>query len=297
MFLPGCEGGTLSVYLASSSTLATVFDPITEAPVANPLWVDSAGYAQPFLVDTGSLYDLVARSFTGATIVTRQNVSVPGATPGPIGPQGIPGVKGEKGDTGPAGTAGTNGADGTNGTNGTNGTDGADGVSLLTIRIDPDSSTGKLLYNLSSDPGNWLEAGDTVPEGLGTVKPQADSPSLLYLNDALVQGDNITLTKSASGTTIALSAETIDELADHGARITAIESVAPARQVLFGGTLGATSVVIPHSLGTSNVAVSCYDGVTGALIFLNVVVTDTQVGISDLAPLVANNQIKVVLVR
>ncbi|MFT4097055.1 MAG: hypothetical protein QM651_08010 [Rhodoblastus sp.] len=51
-------GATVSVYKTGTNVLATVYDPVTEAPVANPLTADSTGLIQ-FKVAAGPIYDLV----------------------------------------------------------------------------------------------------------------------------------------------------------------------------------------------------------------------------------------------
>lgn len=298
---PAAAGGVVRLYLAGTTEQVPVLDPVTGAPSYMDVPINSAGIASGYHVESGILYDMKVFTSAGALYLTRENVSVVGDSAGVPGPQGPRGFPGDKGDTGPAGTNGTNGTDGTNGADGAN---GADGISLLSIRVDESSPYRTVYYRLSSNPGQDLPAGNIAPNGWGLASvSETDTPG--YLEEKQVGTDGqILIASSGSQLTFSLDPALISRLdtletsvEDHGARITAIESVSPARQVLFGGTLGATSVVIPHSLGTSNVAVSCYDGVTGALIFLNVVVTDTQVGISDLAPMVANNQIKVVLVR
>lgn len=298
---PSAAGGVVRLYLAGSTEQVSVLDPVTGTPSYLDIPINSAGIAAGFHVESGALYDMKVFTAAGALYLTRENVSVVGDSAGVPGPQGPRGYAGKKGDKGDKGDSGTNG---TNGTNGTDGTDGTDGVSLLSIRVDETSSNRTVYYRLSSNPGLELPAGNIAPNGWGLVSV-SETDSAGYLGDKLVGTDGqVAVTSDGSQLTFSLDPALISRLdtletsvEDLGTRVTALESVSPARQVLFGGTLGATSVVIPHSLGTSNVAVSCYDGATGALIFLNVVVTDTQVGISDLAPLVANNQIKVVLVR
>ena len=170
MYLDNCNAGSLSVFLAGSTDLATIYDPTTGDALSNPLGISSDGYAQAFTVDTDSLFDLVARDFNGTVRITRQNVSVIGGTAGAPGPPGVNGVKGEKGDTG---TPGADGTDGTPGADGANGADGSDGVSLVSIHIDEASETAQVLYNLSSDPTQFFDAGPALPNGRGKVKVDA----------------------------------------------------------------------------------------------------------------------------
>ena len=184
-----CKNGKVYVYLAGGTVLAEIYDPVSGDEISNPLDIDSQGYVQAFHVDTETLYDIKAVDFLGATKLTRQNVSVIGGGTGAPGPQGIQGVKGDKGDKGDTGTAGR---DGTDGTNGTDGTDGEDGVSLVSIRVDETSTTGRVIYNKSDDPENWIEAGDLVPSGLGKVK-NSESDSLDFLPEKIVAGEGISV--------------------------------------------------------------------------------------------------------
>jgi hypothetical protein len=59
------EYGTLYVYMADGTTLADVYDPVSGDPILNPIDLDGDGYAEPFHVDTDSIYSLEVRSFTG----------------------------------------------------------------------------------------------------------------------------------------------------------------------------------------------------------------------------------------
>lgn len=295
-----CGNGLLYVYLAGGTTLATLYDPVSGDAIANPVSIDSNGYVQAFSVDVDTLYDVVAVDYLGSSRFSRENVQVIGGSAGVPGPQGPTGATGATGATGPAGS---NGSDGADGANGADGADGANGVSLVAIAVDGTSSTGRIIYQLSSS-GEWLVAGDILPGGFGQVQ-LSESDTLGYL-PGKVAGTDGEVVISNSGSQLVFSLDPaliarVDTLKTDvdalGVRVSALEAVAPAREVLYGGTLGATSVVVTHSLGTSNVAVSCYNTIDASLIFLNVVVTDTQVAIAGLNPLVADNQIKVVLVR
>lgn len=184
---PNAKNGTLRVYLANATQLAVVYDPVTGSPISQPLSIDSDGYCQQFWVESDYLYDLDVRDYNNQQVETRNNVAVLGGgsgLPGPQGdegPQGPKGDKGDKGDTGPQGTSGTNGI---------NGTDGTDGISLVSIIIDESTETGKVLYNLSNDPDNFLEAGDIVPGGLGQVKV-SPVDTLGYLNSKFISSSGI----------------------------------------------------------------------------------------------------------
>ena len=181
--------GKMYIYLAGGTTLATLFDPVSGDEIANPVGIDAEGYVQPCTVDADDVYDISVKSFSGTTVFTRNNVAVLGGSSGAPGPQGPQGLKGDKGDTGPQGPAGANG---TNGVNGTNGADGEDGVSLVSIRVDETSETGKVLYNLSSNPSNWIDAGDIMPAGVGQVKTTS-TDSLGYMEDKLEAKEGIFL--------------------------------------------------------------------------------------------------------
>ena len=164
---PDCKNGKVYVYLAGGTNLAEVYDPISGDEISNPVNIDSQGYVQAFIVDTETLFDIKVVDFLGATKLTRQNVSVLGGGIGSAGPQG---PQGRPGDTGATGATGASGSNGTNGTDGADGADGADGVSLLNIRVDETSSTGRIIYTKSDDPNNWIDAGDIMPAGIGQVK-------------------------------------------------------------------------------------------------------------------------------
>ena len=73
---PDAPGGRLYVYLAGSTDLAVVYDPVSGSPVQNPISIDTEGYAQQFHVAAGAVYDIVAKDFGGATVLTVNNVSV-----------------------------------------------------------------------------------------------------------------------------------------------------------------------------------------------------------------------------
>lgn len=197
--IPTAKNGTFFVYIANTISLATIYDPVNENPITQPLIIDSDGYVPQFLIDTNVFVDLIAKNTIGTTVETRNNVSCigqAGAT-GPQGPQGIQGIRGEKGDTGPAGAAGANGVDGSDGVDGA---DGANGISLVSIVVDESSNTGKIKYNLSNNPSVYIDAGNVVPAGLGQVRVDA-TDSLGYLNDKVNAGDGIDVVK-ANGTAI-----------------------------------------------------------------------------------------------
>lgn len=177
------------IYIAGGTNLATVYDPVSGDAISNPVSIAADGYVQAFVVDDSTLFDLRVVAFNGTTMFTRQNVSVLGGTSGVPGPQGPQGVKGDKGDKGDTGASGQDGADGANGTNGT---DGEDGVSLLTIRINETTETGRVEYNKSDAPDTWLVAGDLMPDGIGQVKLYAED-SLGYLADKLEAGAGISI--------------------------------------------------------------------------------------------------------
>lgn len=187
--IPTAKNGTFFVYIANTITLATIYDPVNENPITQPLIIDSDGYVPQFLIDTNIFVDLIAKNTLGSIVETRNNVSCigqAGAT-GPQGPQGIQGIRGEKGDTGPAGANGANGVDGTDGVDGA---DGANGISLISIVVDESSNTGAIKYNLSNNPAVYIDAGSIVPAGLGQVRVDA-TDSLGYLNDKVTAGDGI----------------------------------------------------------------------------------------------------------
>lgn len=197
--IPTAKNGTFSVYIANTISLATIYDPVNENPITQPLIIDSDGFIPQFLIDTNVFVDLIAKNAIGTIVETRNNVSCigqAGAT-GPQGPQGLQGIRGEKGDTGPAGA---NGVDGVDGANGIDGADGANGISLVSIVVDESSNTGKIKYNLSNNPSVYIDAGNVVPAGLGQVRVDA-TDSLGYLNDKINAGDGIDVVK-ADGTAI-----------------------------------------------------------------------------------------------
>ena len=186
--IPSAASGSLFVYVAGGSVLASVYDPITQAPIANPVAIDADGNVQAFLVDDGAIYDLRAVSYSGATVWTRQNVAISGASVGPIGPQGPQGVKGDTGANGSTGAAGTDGKDGKNGSDGA---DGADGVSLNRIWVDELSGKGTIKYTLS-DSLEEHTAGDVLPYGTDRVKV-SETDSSGYLGEKIVAGDGMSV--------------------------------------------------------------------------------------------------------
>ncbi len=188
---PNAKCGSLYVFIANSSNKAIVYDPVTGSPISQPLSIDVDGYCQQFWVETDYLYDLDVRSYNNQQVETRNNVTVLGGSAGATGPQGPQGIQGEKGDKGDKGDTG---AAGTNGTNGTNGIDGADGISLVQIRVDETTDTGKILYNKSDDINTWYDAGDIVPAGLGQVKTNA-LDTLGFLEEKILAGSDISITQ------------------------------------------------------------------------------------------------------
>lgn len=195
---PEAKNGEFWVYLANSVTKAIIYDPVNGNPISQPLSIDSDGVVPQFWAETDVFYDLDVRDYLGAQVDTRNNVSVLGGSSGVPGPQGPQGVQGPAGATG---ATGATGAAGTNGTNGTDGEDGEDGVSLVSIRVDETTDTGKVLYNLSSDPNNWIDAGDIVPAGLGQVKVTG-TDSLGFVEEKVVAGTDISIDNSGTQLTI-----------------------------------------------------------------------------------------------
>lgn len=193
--------GKQYIYLAGSTDLATVYDPVSGDPISNPVSIGSDGYVQAFEVDDSTMFDIRVVSFAGTTLFTRSNISVLGGTSGDVGPQGPRGLKGEKGDTGDTGAAGTNG---TNGIDGIDGEDGEDGVSLVSIRVDETSTTGKVLYNKSDAPSNWINAGSIMPGGIGQIKIDSGD-SLGYLGSKLEAGEGISIGQPSSTTTLTIT--------------------------------------------------------------------------------------------
>jgi len=196
-----CKNGKVFIYLAGGTTLAEIYDPVSGDEITNPVDIDSRGYTQAFTVDDSTLYDIKAVDFLGAPKLTRQNVTIVGGGTSVPGPQGIQGVKGDKGDKGDTGSAGQDGVDGTNGVDGT---DGTDGVSLVSIRVDESSNTGKVLYNLSNDPSTFIDAGDIIPAGIGQIKIDAND-SLGYLGAKLDAGEGITIGQPVSTSTLTIT--------------------------------------------------------------------------------------------
>lgn len=195
---PEAKNGKFWVYLANSVTKAVIYDPVNGNPISQPLSIDSDGVVPQFWAETDVFYDLDVRDYLGAQVDSRNNVSVLGGSSGAVGPQGPQGVKGDKGETG---ATGATGAAGTNGTNGTDGEDGTDGVSLVSIRVDETTNTGKILYNLSSDPNNWIDAGDIVPAGLGQVKVTG-TDYLGFLEEKIAAGTDVSIDNSGTQLTI-----------------------------------------------------------------------------------------------
>lgn len=195
---PEAKNGEFWVYLANSVTKAVIYDPVNGNPISQPLSIDSDGVVPQFWAETDVFYDLDVRDYLGAQVDSRNNVSVLGGSSGAVGPQGPQGVQGPAGATG---ATGATGAAGTNGTNGTDGVDGTDGVSLVSIRVDETTNTGKILYNLSSDPNNWIDAGDIVPAGLGQVKVTG-TDSLGFLEEKVVAGTDVSIDNSGTQLTI-----------------------------------------------------------------------------------------------
>ena len=298
---PDCKAGLLYVYIAGGTDLATIYNPVSGDPIANPLDIDAEGYTEAFWVQTDTFYDVRAVDYLGASKFTRQNVAVNGGGSGLPGPKGDDGGKGDKGDKGDSGADGING---TNGTNGTNGIDGVAGVSLEIIAVDGTSQTGRIIYKLSNSP-EWIVAGDILPGGMGQVTPQAGAP-LTYMNSAISADETISITRSNAGVsmTVPAIATITDDIVDINteldvidARVTALEGVSPMAEVHFGGAFGATSVIIPHTLNTDNLFVTCYNTIDNSVIYESIIVSASQVSVSNLAPLEATNQIKVVLMR
>lgn len=195
---PAAAGGYIRVFLAGGTDDAPVYNPVTGEVSYSPVPINSAGFSDGFQVDTGNVYDLKVYKANGSLYLTRENVTVLGGSAGAVGPQGPQGVQGPAGATG---ATGATGAAGTNGTNGTDGEDGTDGVSLVSIRVDETSSTGKILYNLSSDPNNWIDAGDIVPAGLGQAKVTG-TDSLGFLEEKVVAGTDVSIDNSGTQLTI-----------------------------------------------------------------------------------------------
>lgn len=301
LYFEDCKGGALKVFIADSTTEAVTYDPTSGLPVyAGGVPIDSDGYAAPFVVDVDHTYDMYAYDHLGALVLTRSNVTVLGGQSGQAGPQGPAGPKGDKGDS-VTGPAGANGADGANGIDGT---DGEAGVSLVSIRVDESSATGRVLYVLSNNPALEIDAGSVVPAGIGSVRCNAED-ALGYLENKVVGTTNRVSVGYSMGalhvdidqTFVDQQTENTEAIADHETRIDALEIERREKQVLFGGVVGDTTVVIPHTLATSNLCVTCYNAIDNSVIFLGVTVTDTSVSIQGLTPLTSTNQIKVVLIK
>ena len=199
---PDAPGGRLSVYLAGSTDLAVVYDPVSGSPVQNPVPIDTEGYASQVHVAADAVYDIAVKDFGGATVLTVNNVSVGAGggagTPGPQGPRGPIGL------TGAAGKDGTDGANGTNGVDGTDGTDGAKGVGLSRIVVDPESTTGRILYSFDDSPEEWHDAGSIMPSGTGQIKIDSGD-SLGYLGTKLEAGEGISIGQPSSTSTLTIT--------------------------------------------------------------------------------------------
>ena len=204
---PDAPGGRLSIFIAGSTDLADVFDPTSGAVISNPVAIDTAGYAAPFHVDADKAYDLVVKDFGGATVLTVNNVAVASGgggagTPGPQGPRGPIGL------TGAPGKDGTNGANGVDGVDGEDGAPGAPGVGLSRIVVDPESTTGRILYSFDDSPEEWHDAGSIMPAGQGMVKTSS-SDSLGYLEQKIQAGTGVAV--ETDGQKITLSSTYEDD--------------------------------------------------------------------------------------
>lgn len=313
--LPGacytsCIDGTCKVFIAGQTNLATVYDPISDALLSQPLNIDANGFLKSFVVSSDYNYDVKLYNNLGDNIFTIRDISLVVASGTTDAPQGDKGDKGDKGDTGTNGTNGvsleyisvvnkdvfykTSDSASTKLAGTINVQDGTDGISLSTIQLVDD----KVYYSLSNNPSNYILAG-TIPgyDNIGQVKATSGSP-LIWGNDLISVSGDISASKDNNGTLLVVdNSEIKADIADLDLRVTALEDGKRDKVVLYGGTAGGTSVTIPHTLGTSNLGVTCYDTVNGGLIFLNVVVTDAYVSITDIAPLQSDNQIKIVLIK
>lgn len=307
---PSCVDGTCKVYIAGQTNLANVYDPISDALLSQPLNIDANGFLQSFVVNYDSNYDVKIYNNLGDNIYTIRDISLVVASGTTDAPQGDKGDKGDKGDPG------------TNGINGVsleyisvtnkdvyyktsdsasarlagtiNVQDGIDGISLSTVQLVDD----KVYYSLSNNPSNYILAG-TIPgyDNIGQVQATSGSP-LIWGNELISVSGDISATKDNNGTLLVVDNTDIKaDISDLDLRVTELEDGKRDKVVLYGGAASGTSVTIPHTLGTSNLSVTCYDTLNGGLIFLNVVVTDSYVSITDLAPLQADNQIKIVLIK
>ena len=79
---PNAKNGSLYVYMANSTNLANVYDPVNGNTISQPLSIDSDGYCQQFWVNTENLYDLDVRTYLNQQVETRNNVSVLGGGSG-----------------------------------------------------------------------------------------------------------------------------------------------------------------------------------------------------------------------
>ena len=73
-YYPTCINGSLTVYIAGTTELATVFNPISGAEITNPIPIGSDGYVQAYNVLNGAYYDVVAKDAIGAVRFERQNI-------------------------------------------------------------------------------------------------------------------------------------------------------------------------------------------------------------------------------
>lgn len=315
LYCPSAKDGHAYVYLANTTTEAVIYDPQSGEPINQPLAVDSEGFVEGFLVEADIYYDLYIYDFLNSLVLTRDNLVLNGSS------GGLPGNDGKSvylqvlGDGSAriydelgnstiikSGTDGIDGTNGTNGNNGTNGTNGTNGVSLEAIAVDGTVDTGRIIYKLSNSP-DWTVAGDILPNGMGQAKINS-SDTLGYLDAKLGGSDGVSMVLENGlivfklDTAIVTRIDNMEtNLEDVTERVVALESVSPVAEMHFGGTIGATTVVIPHTLGTDNLFVTCYNTIDNSVIYESVIVSASQVSISNIAPLEATNQIKVVLMR
>ena len=73
-YYPTCINGSLTVYIAGTTELATVFNPISGAEISNPIPIGSDGYVQAYNVLNGVYYDVFAKDANGAVRFERQNI-------------------------------------------------------------------------------------------------------------------------------------------------------------------------------------------------------------------------------
>ena len=309
-------GGTCRVLVAGSSNPAIIYDPVSQDPVNYVRGIDSYGTVDPFFVSDQVSYDIYIYSAIGGSIDTIQNAAIVGggSTPGPKGesvyltvnPDGNATVYDDSGHTTTItnGTDGIDGINGINGINGIDGTDGVDGISLLEVRIDPNSLVNEVQYRLSSDETLWIDAGALDPLGRGLVKVSTNDTEGFLNTKLFGTGGAISIVATDTSLTFDLDPSLLVRIGaleataiDHEARIDLLEAAKATKQVVYGGAIGDTTVIIPHTLGTSEICATCYNTVDNSIIFLSVIVSDSQISIQGLNPLVANNQIKVVLIK